>query len=214
MIKEIENDILKAYGSLDNPNFRFEEDTTRQKMYEPFMRDLAAALAPYLLDVLGFYKICNFTDVNTDHGYLFTLGAMDELWLQLSFVGSYAVLMRNTPDTMEVIDPSGDRIPIETCIIDLLAVHDIRLLDKNTLEIPIGLKLFETDPENVRVYQALFSDVDILPWDPVPKAFPFGSAPMFLPKSTFETRRSPGSGFLSRYPERNPHSVARRGDQH
>jgi hypothetical protein len=29
------------------------------------------------------------------------------------------------------------------------------------------LKLLDTDPENVRVYQALFSDVDILPWDRV-----------------------------------------------
>ena len=170
LIKEIENDILKAYGSLEDPSFRFENDTTRQKVYEPFMRDLAAAVAPYLLDVLGFYKICSFTDLNTDHGYVFTLGARDELWLQLSFVGSYAVLMRNTPCMMEVIDPSGDRIPIETLIIDLLAVHDIRLLDKKTLEIPIGLKLFDTDPGNVCLYQALFSDVDILPWGPVPDA--------------------------------------------
>jgi hypothetical protein len=116
LTKEIEREILKAYGSLDNPSFRFEEDTTRQKVYEPFMRDLVAALAPYLLDVIGFYKICNFTDVNTDHGYVFRLGSTGELWLQLSFVGSFAVLMRVTPNSAEVIDPSGDRIPIETLI--------------------------------------------------------------------------------------------------
>jgi len=170
LIKEIEREILKAYGSLEEPNFSFEKDTTRQKIYEPFMRNLAAALAPYLLDVLGFYKICNFTDVNTDHGYVFILGSTGELWLQLSFVGSFAVLMRVTPDRAEVIDPSGDRIPIETLIIDLLAVHGIQLLDKKTLEIPIGLKLFDTDPEKVCLYQALFSDVNILPWGPVPDA--------------------------------------------
>lgn len=153
------------------------DEERAMSMADVLERELAGgATASYIdaynkkLDVLGFFKICSITDVNTDHGFVFTLGCMDQVWLQLqlSFVGSYAVLIRVTLDWNEVIDPSGGRIPIETCIIDLLAVHGIRLLDKSTLELPIGLKLFDTDPGNVRVYQALFSDVDILPWGPVP----------------------------------------------
>jgi hypothetical protein len=38
------------------------------------------------------------------------------------------------------------------------------LLSGEILVVPIEMKLDYTDPENVRVYQALFSDTDTLPW--------------------------------------------------
>jgi hypothetical protein len=163
MIEEIKRDVLRAYGSLEKPTFEFEREHQRQRLYEPFLRDLAAIL---LLDVLGFYKIANVTDVNSDHGFVFTIQNGGEWWLQLSFVGCYAVLMRLTErGVLEVVDPDSTKNSlIENQIIRLLTNHGVSLLGEEHLETPIGLKLFDTEPRNVRVYQALFSDRDMLPW--------------------------------------------------
>lgn len=163
MIEEIKRDVLCAYGSLENPNFEFEHEHQRQRLYEPFLRDLAAVL---LLDVLGFFKIANITDVNSDHGFVFAIQNGGEWRLQLSFVGSYAVLMRLTERAvLEVVDSDSTKNSLaENQIIRLLANHGVSLLEEENLETPIDLKLFDTDPRNVRVYQALFSDRDVLPW--------------------------------------------------
>ena len=163
MIEIVKREISEAYGPLDKPNFEFEKDENRRSAYEPFIRDLAASL---LMDNLSFFKIANVTDVNSDHGFTFIIQSGGEWWLQLSFVGLYAVLMRLTERaTLEVIDPDdGNKSATENLLIQLIATNGIHLLDKETLEIPIDLKLFDTEPENVRVYQALFSDRDVPPW--------------------------------------------------
>ena len=46
--------------------------------------------------------------------------------------------------------------------------NSIRLLDRDALLIPVPMRLFNTEPENTRVYQALFTDTDILPWEESP----------------------------------------------
>jgi len=164
MIEAVKRDISEAYGQLDKPSFEFEKEEKRRSAYEPFIRDLAANL---LMDRQGFFKIASVTDLNSDHGFAFIIQGVGEWWLQLSFVGFYAVLMRLTErgDHLEVIDPDDDKkSPVENLIISLIASSGIHLLDTDTLETPIDLKLFDTEPENVRVYQALFSDRDVLPW--------------------------------------------------
>lgn len=88
--------------------------------------------------------------------------------LQLSFVGPYAVLMRlRNREILEVVDSDNPKNCVtERQVIRLLANHGISLLNKENLELSVGLKLFDTEPQNVRVYQALFSDSDVLPWRP------------------------------------------------
>ena len=163
MIEIVRRDISESYGLPDKPNFEFEKEERRRGAYEPFLRDLAASL---LMDTEGFFKIASVTDVNSDHGFTFIIRGIGEWWLQLSFVGMYAVLMRLTERaTLEVIDPdAAKKSATEQLIVRLIANNGIHLLDKVTLETPIALKLFDTEPENVRVYQALFSDRDVLPW--------------------------------------------------
>jgi hypothetical protein len=39
------------------------------------------------------------------------------------------------------------------------------LLSRRELERPVALRLYDVEPENVRIYQALFEESDILPWD-------------------------------------------------
>jgi len=165
MINAINRDVLRAYGSLDEPNFDFEREERRQRRYEPFLRDLAAIL---LLDVWGFFTIANTTDLNSDHGFVFVIQSGGEWRLQLSFVGPYAVLMRlRNREILEVVDSDNPKNCVtERQVIRLLANHGISLLNKENLELSVGLKLFDTEPQNVRVYQALFSDSDVLPWRP------------------------------------------------
>jgi hypothetical protein len=105
MTEEIKRDVLRAYGSYEKPSFGFEREHQRQRLYEPFLRDLAAVL---LLDVLGFAKIANVTDVNSDHGFVFTIASGGWWQLQLSFVGCYAVLMRLAErKALEVVDSAS-----------------------------------------------------------------------------------------------------------
>lgn len=163
MIETVRRDISEAYGPMDKPSFEFEKEERRRSAYEPFLRDLAACL---LMDTQGFFKIASITDVNSDHGFAFIIQGIGEWWLQLSFVGLYAVLMRLTErSTLEVINPdAAKKSATEELIIRLITKNGIHLLDKETLEIPIDLKLFDTELQNARVYQALFSDRDVLPW--------------------------------------------------
>jgi len=127
------------------------------------VRDFAAFL---LMDIAAAFSITNATDLNTDHGYIFTLESTTSLSLQLSFVGPYAVLLRTAlQGGLEVVEQAAnDNGMLERRLIQIVTTHNIRLLGRNVLEIPVNLKLFDTEPGNVRVYQALFRDTDILPW--------------------------------------------------
>jgi hypothetical protein len=46
-----------------------------------------------------------------------------------------------------------------------MAKWRVPILTSEVLKTRIPLKLFYTEPENVCIYQALFSDVDLLPWE-------------------------------------------------
>ena len=76
------------------------------------------------------------------------------------------MLMRLTErSTLEVINPdAAEKSATEELIMRLITKNGIHLFDKMNLEIPIDLKLFDTELQNARVYQALFSDRDVLPW--------------------------------------------------
>ena len=157
--------ILDFYGSLDDPGWPIDlmERGPWKNMYAPFLGDLAAEL---LQDLGGLFSIATETDVNSDSCLVLRICSVDSWSLELSLVGRYAALFRAVPGpARELFEPTQEaRSSHEKFLIELLKKHQIEILGAEILTLPFDLKHFYTDPENAKVYQALFRDMDILPW--------------------------------------------------
>jgi hypothetical protein len=81
-------------------------------------------------------------------------------------VGPYAVLIRHAPEHPERMLVDGPRDctgALEEFVARALEHSGVELLGRAALSSPIPLRLFETAPGRVRIYQALFADTDFLP---------------------------------------------------
>lgn len=156
-MQEIIDQIQTTYGSLDEPNFSFRKQQDNARPYDELVATIIEELE---------LTADEYTDLNDDSCFGYTLSGGGGSWiLELSMVGPFATFSRVHEGGRRILtadDP--DLTAPERRIIDLLAGHKLRIMRREELEQPIGLRLFNTDPENVRIYQALFSDTDILPW--------------------------------------------------
>ncbi len=154
-LKQIHQDILKAYGSLTEPTFWFVQAALEKQPYREIIARLGAMFA--------------MDDEDTDPNYDVSFGLIIRppgslLVLRLSMVGPYAVLMCSSNSASHVVEPANTNTENERRILGLLHEYGIDALDRATLEEPVSLLLSDTSTENCRVFQALFTDTDILPW--------------------------------------------------
>ena len=157
LIKEIMTVIECKYKSLDFPNFFFVEKEMSSYPYQ--------TLVDKLRNIVGVEED---TDVNDDVSFCYLLVKGNKRWsLNISMIGPYAVLMRiNHLRHFEIAHPEdGESSQIENEIAKIVQKNAITLLPRHLLECPVPLQLYNTEPENVKVYQALFTDTDILPWE-------------------------------------------------
>ena len=160
--RELENSlraaVIKAYGSLDEPSFSFVEKTAKRRPYDPLVSDLKA---------LGF-EIEETTDINEDVSFCYVLRARGSQWsLQLSMIGPFAVffrLERHGEPIAEITEVTGDLIDLEKDAVVVFRQSGVLVLGESILRRRIPLSMFYTEKQDVRFYQALFSDVEILPW--------------------------------------------------
>lgn len=153
---EIEQQIRERYGSLEQPDFHFVGNESLDGSYEDLISRLAETFA-----------IEEITDPNDDVSLSYVLRRDGGEWVvQLSLVGPYAVLLRLTRGAAEVVTASvRDLARCERLILEELERSGLKVLDRSTLSRPIPLRLFNTAPDSVRLYQALFTDTDVLPWE-------------------------------------------------
>ncbi|MBI1925548.1 hypothetical protein HYR99_15005 [Candidatus Poribacteria bacterium] len=122
-----------------------------------------------IVDELGnIVEVEEDTDANDDVSFCYLLVKGNKRWsLNISMIGPYAVLMRiNHLRRFEIAYPDdGNLSQLENEITKILQKNSITLLPRYLLECPVPLKLYNTEPENVKIYQALFTDTDILPWE-------------------------------------------------
>ncbi|WP_104978086.1 hypothetical protein [Sorangium cellulosum] len=150
--------IIDKYKSLENPDFHWVAKEYKRKPY----RELEEHLA-------GRFSVEDVTNLTNDVSCVLAISPEgDEVrWtLKLSLVGPYAVLLRETGARawdVYVHSESDARSEDERWILGACEQHGIEMLKLDVLKTPIGLRLFDTDPERVRIYQALFSDTDYLP---------------------------------------------------
>lgn len=150
--------VIERYGSLEQPDFHWVKLEYDRDPYAELRETLAAR-----------FDLTETTDVNSDVSFVYELRSREGegVWtLQLSLAGPYAVLIRHqsaTP-TEAIVDGPRDAISgDEKFIVDACQSVECEVLQREILSLPIELQLFDTEPERVRAYQALFSDVDFLP---------------------------------------------------
>jgi hypothetical protein len=161
LVSDISRDVLEAYGSLDQPNFAFEQDPRRLAWYREALEEIAAH---FLLDMPGQFTLANVTDANCDHACVLQITGVRTWLFRLSLVGRYAVLLRASESTLKPLTLEEATEEHEFFCLDVLRRNGIRILSSEILERPIALNLLDTDIADMCLYQALFLDDDVLPW--------------------------------------------------
>jgi hypothetical protein len=146
---------VEKYGSLSSPEFFF----VRKALDEDPFRGLIDELA-------SDFQIEEDTDPNDDVSFGYLLTKDSKQWvLRISMVGPYAALFRMKRNGGgEVVEESSNVYVEERNIIQLVKQASIQFLTQAELEQPVEMNLSNTEPENVKIYQVLFSDTDFLPW--------------------------------------------------
>ncbi|MFI0448132.1 hypothetical protein [Actinomadura sp. 6N118] len=153
---EILRRIESAYGSLSEPHFGFIASGLEARPYAPLMEEVGQV-----------FQVEDDTDPDDDHGFMYGLDREGRRWvLTISLVGPYAAFARlgKSWDTILTATVPG-LLEEERWLINKLSSAGLKLLTREEMEQPVNLNLFNADPGTVRVYQALFTDTSILPWD-------------------------------------------------
>ena len=155
--EEVMARINERYGSLTNPSFHWVQGECDRDAY----KSLRTTLAEH-------FDMEDITDLNSDVSFGYELGSKRQAraWtIRLSMLGPYAMIYRHDGylqntimDGPDDIQTSEEKLLVETCRAEGCAV-----LSFDLLSVPVPLRLFDAAPDRVRVYQALFSDVDFLP---------------------------------------------------
>jgi hypothetical protein len=150
--------LASAYKNLDQPDFGFVRKVFSARPYDPLikrMRDYAVV------------EEC--TEAEDDVCFSYLLKGRNALWkLDLSVVGPYGIFvrLRNRVEAEDFIVYSRDDLTgFEVKIADLLKRGGVKLLSMEELSVAMPMTLYNTVREKVRLYQALFSDRDRLPWE-------------------------------------------------
>lgn len=151
---ELKSVALIKYKSFEKPDFQFVSDSIAEAPYVSIVEQL-----------LHIVNVSEDTDPNDDVCFTYLLKDHKNTWvLQISMINLFGVLLRVIDDRNILVNTKNIEGVIEKQIIEILQENHIQLLDKVLLEIPINISLFNTEPDNTKVYQMLFSDVDFLPW--------------------------------------------------
>jgi len=147
--------IEARYGSLEHPSFSFVTHVVEENPYRIFVKQLRE---------MG--DVEDVTDLNDDVSFAYTVRDKESEWyLMLSMLGPYAVLLRPDGKVYRVSEKRAGVSGLEERVHNLLAGHGLHVLGRPLLETPVALQLHNTGPERVRLFQALFTDTDFLPWD-------------------------------------------------
>lgn len=146
--------IKRAYTSLEQPDFSFVSKAILSTPYESLIQQIRS-----------LFEVEELTDSNDDVSFRYLLSKSKDQWIvELSMLGRYATVLRISEVGSIRVVTQNTSVQEEQKIFSLLMKNQFNILAQQELEQPIPLKLSSTEPENVCVYQALFSDTDVLPW--------------------------------------------------
>lgn len=150
--------IEEKYGSLEKPRFDF--------VGTEYEKDTYVSLRAGISRIA---QLEDLTDVNDDVSFSYRVKEPDGgvLWLRVSMVGPYFILVKyDSPGARgRLVEPSPEMKGTEKQIFDMCVEAGLEPIDRETCERPIRMLMFKTEPERVRIFNALFTDSDLLPWE-------------------------------------------------
>lgn len=154
-IDNVIEDIRSAFRNQKSPDYSFVEKQLKKKPYNLSENSLECS-----------YAIREITDINEDHSFRYVLKNNDkELVLEISMVGKYAcVLIKHNTNNYRLSTSKHLSLHHQE-LYKFLKNNELIILPKEILEQPYSLNLNFADNENVKIYQALFTDTDYLPWE-------------------------------------------------
>jgi hypothetical protein len=145
-----------ALDDVGNPDFTLVMKTLSEEPCREIVQELSSWL-----------KLQDVTDPNDDVCFHYLATSEHSEWgIELSAVGRYANFLRSKQNNTPELVTRENATPEERPILETLERHGFLFLSQEELETPILMKLFSTDRGRVKLYQALFSDTDLLPWEP------------------------------------------------
>lgn len=150
--------ICTAYKSLEEPDFSFVKKVFSARPYDPLIKRLR-----------DYAVVEECTEGEEDVCFSFFLKGQRSLWkLDLSVVGPFAIFVRLKSRIARedfLYYGKSDAMGFEVKVLDLLKGAGIKLMTVDELSEQMPMTLYNTNRERVRLYQALFSDRDSLPWE-------------------------------------------------
>lgn len=150
--------IHSAYKSLTHPDFSFVKKVFGARPYDPLIKRLR-----------DYGVVEELIEAEDDVCFSYLLKGQSSLWrLDLSVVGPFGIFVRvraRVSSNDFLYYGKDDLTGFETKVLSLLQGASIKLMTTDELSVQIPMTLYNTNKENVRLYQALFSDRESLPWE-------------------------------------------------
>ena len=147
-----------AYKSLVHPDFSFVKKVFSARPYDPLIKRLR-----------DYGVVEELVEAEDDVCFSYLLKGQSSLWrLDLSVVGPFGLFIRLKAKvgSSDFIHPGkADITGYEAKVLGLLQSAGIKLLTTDELSQRIPMTLYNTAKNNVRLYQALFSDREAQPWE-------------------------------------------------
>ena len=156
-LKDIKQSVAKSYKSLNEPNYDFVTAALATRPFEHVLAGLGSASVSVTED----------TDPNDDVSFGFLVSEGDQqLVVRMSMVGPFAAILRLEADgeRVTVVELGPGLSSLERGVIHVLTERGLTILDREVMSAQLNLKLFNTESNDVRVFQALFTDIETLPW--------------------------------------------------
>ncbi len=153
-IQVLSEKIVQKYKSLEYPDYSFVNKAISSRPYDSLIQQIKS-----------LFEVEEITDSNDDVSFRYLLSKSKNQWvIELSMLGLYAAVLRLS-DVMPIkVVTQNASDHDEQKIFSLLLESQFEILEQQELEHPFSIKLSNTEPENACIYQALFTDTDVLPW--------------------------------------------------
>ena len=150
--------VSSAYKNLDQPDFSFVKKVMSARPYDPLIKRLR-----------DFAVVEELTEAEDDVCFGYLLKGQASLWkLDLSVVGPFGIFLRLRSRVSPEDFLSYERIDVlgpERKVMDLLQAAGIRLMTVEELSMAMPMALYNTARDRAKLYHALFSDREHLPWE-------------------------------------------------
>ena len=154
-IRQIMVELESSYGDFDNPDFHKVASTLARDPYRNLLQSLSASGA----------MVTETTDPNDDVSFQVVVSqAGEQIALELSAIGPFGVVRRLANDGSSQWVPKSNETtsPLAARVAGAAERAGVHLLDRDTAAMKVDIH-FEPNDTGATLYQALFTNTDVIP---------------------------------------------------